>query len=78
MKIQFTKKINKILRHLGFELFRYYPEMKQKTFDEIYKEILGEENLVIFDVGANQGQSIFRFDKLFNSKEICKTFYNKI
>lgn len=70
MKIQFTKKINKILRHLGFELFRYYPEMKQKTFDEIYKEILGEENLVIFDVGANQGQSIFRFDKLFNSKEI--------
>ena len=45
MKIQFTKKINKILRHLGFELFRYYPEMKQKTFDEIYKEILGEENL---------------------------------
>ena len=44
--------------------------MKQKTFDEIYKEILGEEKLVIFDVGANQGQSISRFDKLFNSKEI--------
>ena len=70
MRIQFTKKINKILRHLGFELSRYYPEMRQKTFDEIYKEILGEKNLVIFDVGANQGQSISRFDKLFNSKEI--------
>ena len=65
MRIQFTKKINKILRHLGFELSRYYPEMRQKTFDEIYKEIL-EKNLVIFDVGANQGQSISRFDKLFN------------
>ena len=25
---------------------------------------------MIFDVGANQGQSISRFDKLFNSKEI--------
>ena len=70
MKIQFTKRINKILRFLGLELSRYYPEMEQKTFDEIYKEILKKERIIIFDVGANQGQSIVRFNGLFNSKEI--------
>ena len=32
------------------------------TFDDLYKNFL-EQNLVIFDVGANKGQSIERFLK---------------
>lgn len=39
-------------------------EIKNLTFDEIYKLKI-RRNPVIFDVGANQGQSIERFKKLF-------------
>ena len=35
------------------------------TFDQIYKKI--KSNPIIFDIGANQGQSIERFKKIFNN-----------
>ena len=69
--IKFLKDIlKKILKLFGYEIINYYPEIEQKSFDEIYKEIFRDRKIVIFDVGANQGQSIDRFDKLFKEKMI--------
>lgn len=50
-------------------------EKKNKTkisFDELYSKYYNKKNdkLVIFDVGANTGQSIKRFNNKFNLKEI--------
>ena len=68
--IKLLKKIiKKFANLLGFEVSKFYPELKQKTFDEIYKEIL-DNNITVIDVGANRGQSIDRFKKVFDSYNI--------
>ena len=77
------KNINSVLNFFGFELIKYYPEIKHKTFDEIYKELINNNETLIFDVGANQGQSISRFNRLFSRKKIhafepIQNEYNKI
>lgn len=64
------KKIKNIFNFFGYEINSYYPEIIQKNFDELYKEILDKKEITIFDVGANQGQSIERFKKIFKQKII--------
>ena len=64
------KKINFFFNYFGYEINSYYPELMQKNFDELYKEILDNKEVTIFDVGANKGQSIERFKKIFNKKII--------
>tara|TARA_B100000029_G_scaffold498616_1_gene567690 strand:+ start:107 stop:904 length:798 start_codon:yes stop_codon:yes gene_type:complete len=66
----FIKKIAKnIFKFFGLEVKRYYPELDQMSFDQMYSEILKGE-IIVFDVGANKGQTIERFNKLFNNMNI--------
>ena len=63
----FIKKIIKNFFSLcGYEINKKNLEIKNLSFDEIYK-IKIKSNPVIFDVGANQGQSIERFKKIFEN-----------
>lgn len=53
----------------------YFNQLKKKSldlsFDEIYKKIYKKnDNLIIFDIGANVGQSIIRFQKELKFKEL--------
>ena len=43
---------------------------KKLNFDDIYKVKIKKNKPIIFDVGANQGQSILRFKKLFPQSTI--------
>tara|TARA_A100001011_G_C14099425_1_gene752120 strand:+ start:210 stop:962 length:753 start_codon:yes stop_codon:yes gene_type:complete len=55
------KYIKKILNKLGIEV-RIKPKFgKVLNFDDIYKSKINKKNEIIFDVGANRGQSINRF-----------------
>ena len=58
--------IKKSFRLIGFEI-SYYHNHYKNPFDEIYKNyFLDIKSLIIFDVGANTGQSIKRFLSLLN------------
>ena len=61
--------IKKIVNLFGFEVNKFYPELHQMSFDQIYKKIL-KDNILVIDVGANKGQTIERFRKLFLNKNI--------
>ena len=39
---------------------------KYRDFDQILKKILKKNNNIIFDIGANTGQSLYRYKKLFD------------
>ena len=59
------KIIKKILRSFNIDIKRIHPELKNSlSFDEIYGKKI-QYNPTIFDVGANKGQSIERFKKIF-------------
>ena len=59
-------KIKKILNNFGIEV-RIKPKFGNVlNFDDIYKLKIKKNNSMIFDVGANRGQSIERFQKIFN------------
>ena len=54
-----------------------------KDFDDTLRKIFKESNLNIIDIGANTGQSIDRFKKLFNKSKIysiepSKHAFNKL
>ena len=57
------KSIQKIIGSLGYEIRK--KEIKNQVFDEIIKKRL-DSKPIIFDVGANQGQSIKRFRSIFS------------
>lgn len=52
---------------LGYEIKKI--DRKKINFDEIYQKFF-KDDLVIFDVGANKGQSIERFKKIFSKSTI--------
>jgi len=58
--------LKKITNFFGFDIIRINNEIKNISFDEILQRRL-LNNPIIFDVGANQGQSIERFSKLFSN-----------
>jgi FkbM family methyltransferase len=62
------KIINKILSNFGFSLNKL-KNKKELNFDDIY-QIKLRESPIIFDVGANKGQSIERFLKIFPNSTI--------
>ena len=66
------KIIKKLFNLLGFEITRlYFPDdIKLLTFDEIYQLKVKNKKPIIFDVGANKGQSIDRFLKINNNSLI--------
>ena len=56
----FIKKIFSLLNiRIGF--------IKNLSFDEIYKKYIKKKPVIIIDVGANQGQSIKRFNLIFDN-----------
>ncbi len=67
MNIFLKKIINSFFNIFGLSISRKvnHEEIKHLTFDEIYKQKI-KHNPIIFDVGANKGQSIERFSKIFN------------
>ena len=54
---------------LGFDLKRINPEVKNQSFDEILRQNLSQDPLIL-DVGANKGQTIRRFLDLFDNPTI--------
>ena len=76
------KKIKNLFNFFGLEIKKKDKEIVNLSFDEIYK-IKIKQNPVIFDVGANQGQSIERFKKIFaeptiHAFEPIKDEYDKL
>lgn len=70
----------KIIRYI-FSIFGAEIIKARKTFNQIYKDNI--KNPIIFDVGANEGQSIERFKSIFpksiiHSFEPIKECYEKI
>jgi FkbM family methyltransferase len=60
-----------ILKFFGLNITRLNKELSNLTFDEIYLNFLKiSDNPIIFDVGANEGQSINRFKKIYRSSII--------
>ena len=63
-------RIKKILNNFGIEV-RIKPKFgKVLNFDDIYKLKINKKKPMIFDVGANRGQSIERFIKILNDPMI--------
>jgi FkbM family methyltransferase len=76
MRILFIKIIRYIFSMLGAEIIK-----ARKTFNQTYMDNI--KNPIIFDVGANEGQSIERFKSIFpksiiHSFEPIKECYEKI
>lgn len=69
----FKKIIKKIINILGFKISKINNKYKRLSFNDIHKIKINIENPIIFDVGANQGQSIQRFKKIF-PKSIIHAF----
>ncbi len=56
------KIIKKLINFFGYDIIKH--NSKKLNFDDIYKMFFND-NIVIFDIGANKGQSIERFKKIF-------------
>tara|TARA_A100001015_G_scaffold246870_1_gene283467 strand:+ start:80 stop:868 length:789 start_codon:yes stop_codon:yes gene_type:complete len=63
------KIIKKILRSLGYNLSKI-DSIDSPDLDEVTKSLIKKKNPIIFDVGANKGQSIKRYKKIFKSPTI--------
>ena len=86
--------IKKIISLSGYELRGIKPKVAHNDYNAIHKFLISEvlkcEEPVIFDVGANDGESIERFKKIFSKSKIYsfepddnafqrlkKNYYNK-
>ena len=70
------KIIKRIFRFFGLNIskipqnFTDTEDYKKLNFNDIHISLTKKKNPIIFDIGANQGQSIIRFKKLFPNSEI--------
>ena len=66
------KIIKKISNSFGYDIIqtKYKEFYSVQDLDKIFKTIFQDKDLVIFDVGANVGQSINRFSKIFPNSSI--------
>ncbi len=60
------KIIQNFINALGYKIIKI-KKKNYRDFDQILKKILKKKNNIIFDIGANKGQSLTRFGKLFNN-----------
>ena len=65
----FKKLIKKIINSMGYNISKFNNEIKNINFDELLKEKI-QNNPVVFDVGANSGQSIMKYKKIFQNPTI--------
>ena len=56
------KIIQRFINIFGFKVVKI-KEKKYREFDQIIKKVLKKNNNTIFDIGANKGQSIYRYRK---------------
>ena len=63
------KILKKIINSFGYNINKYNKEIQNVNFDELLKEKI-KKNPVIFDVGANKGQSIEKYKKIFSNPVI--------
>ena len=61
--------MKRFFRAFGLAIQRI-PDTPQKTFDEVHQLLVMQPQPIIFDVGANEGQSIDRFRILFPNSTI--------
>lgn len=61
--------LQKIVNSFGYKISKN-KKNKFKNFDLILKKILNFNNVNIIDIGANKGQTIERFKKIFNKPKI--------
>ena len=66
------KFIKKTINKLGFDIKRINPQIKRYNFDQLLKNKIAN-NPIIIDVGANKGQSIEKYLKIFD-KPIIHSF----
>ena len=59
------KVVKNFFNFFGLKISKIHPDIKEITFDEVYVRHL--TNPLIFDIGANRGQSIDRFKKIFKN-----------
>jgi FkbM family methyltransferase len=73
LKTFIKRKIIQIIKKTGYELVGKKPIVKHNNFNAIIKFLIKElykiKNPIIFDVGANVGQSIERFSSVFKNEE---------
>jgi FkbM family methyltransferase len=67
----------KIINYIGFDLIRIPFKTKRMNYDEIFKLKIKNKKPIIFDVGANEGQSIKRFKNIFPNSIIHSFEPNK-
>ena len=69
LKTLIKRKITQIIKKTGYELVGIKSIVKHNNFDAIIKFLIKElykiKSPIIFDVGANVGQSIERFSSVF-------------
>ena len=63
--LNFVNPLNFVLKFFGIKLQKLRP-----SFNELIPLLINSERPVIFDVGANKGQSIVRFRNIFKNSEI--------
>ena len=68
--MNFKKIIKKSINFFGYEIKKKDLEIEELSFDQILKKKLIKKKPIIFDVGANNGQSIDRFLNLFEGAKI--------
>lgn len=66
------RSIKKIINKLGFDLRRYDKNQSKLNFDDLLEDKISS-NPIIFDVGANKGQSVEKYLKIFD-KPIIHSF----
>ena len=65
----FKQVIQKLLNFFGYKISKN-KQNKFKNFDFIIKKILRRRKINIIDIGANKGQTIERFKKIFSEAKI--------
>ena len=70
----FKRSIKRFINYFGYELRGIKPIIAHNNYDAIHKFIINRilkiESPIIFDVGANDGESIKRFSKIFPNLKI--------
>lgn len=69
--MDFRHIIRRLFRSVGYDIYRFYNDtMGQDPFSDMKRIITNENDLVIFDVGSNVGQSIHNFRNYFRDPVI--------
>ena len=63
------KAIKKIVRSFGYDIKKINKKFYDVSFEDILKNNLSNDP-IIFDIGANKGQSIEKYLKIFKNPQI--------